>query len=135
MTPTGQNNSIRRGNELEDYGPAMYKMSLTFDETAFITRGMYDTKGKKSGNEQIQPPSTFGGFGDSADIQIGTGDTNYFDINLMPYFSYLPDVKVRVSSFRNNNVEPFVVAKNIFRRCKLVEDIKMLSWVSNNILS
>ena len=79
MTPTGQNNSIRRGNELEDYGPAMYKMSLTFDETAFITRGMYDTKGKKSGNEQIQPPSTFGGFGDSADVQIGTG-TNYFDI-------------------------------------------------------
>ena len=42
----------------------------------------------------------------------------------MPYFSYLPDVKVRVSSFRNNNVEPFVVAKNIFRRCKLVEDIQ-----------
>ena len=42
----------------------------------------------------------------------------------MSYFSYLPDVKVRVSSFRNNNVEPFVVAKNIFRRCKLVEDIQ-----------
>ena len=42
----------------------------------------------------------------------------------MPYFSYLPDVKVRISSFRRNNVEPFVIAKNIFRRCKLVEDIQ-----------
>ena len=80
MTPTGQNNSIRRGDELEDYGPAAYKMSLTFDETAFITRGMYSGKKKKSGNEQVTIPSPLGGFGDSANLQIGTGDTNYFDI-------------------------------------------------------
>lgn len=78
MTPTGQNNSIRRGNDLEDYGPAMYKMSLTFDETAFITRGMYNTKGKKTGNEQIQPPNSFT-LPDDAFPSIGTGDTNYFD--------------------------------------------------------
>ena len=78
MTPTGQNNSIRRGDELEDYGPAAYKMSLTFDETAFITRGMYSGKKKKSGNEQFLPPNTFS-LPDDAIPKIGTGDTNYFD--------------------------------------------------------
>jgi len=42
----------------------------------------------------------------------------------MPYFSYIPDVRVRVSSFRQNNVEPFVAAKNIFRRVKIRESIQ-----------
>ena len=37
----------------------------------------------------------------------------------MSYFSYLPDVEVRVSSYRVNNVDPFKVAKNIFRRIKI----------------
>lgn len=41
----------------------------------------------------------------------------------MSYFSYLPDVKVRVTTFRDNNVEPYVVAKNIFRRIKIVDSI------------
>lgn len=40
------------------------------------------------------------------------------------YFSYIPNVKVRVSSYRRNNVEPFIVAKNIFRRIKIREDIQ-----------
>ena len=54
MTPTGQNNSIRKGmNSTVDFGPAMYKMGLTFDETAFITRGMYNSK-KKKGNPNDQ---------------------------------------------------------------------------------
>jgi len=41
----------------------------------------------------------------------------------MSYFSYLPDVKVRVNTFRENNIEPYVVAKNIFRRIKIVDSI------------
>ena len=40
------------------------------------------------------------------------------------YFSYLPNVKVRVSSFRRNNVEPFVAAKNIFRRVKIRDKVQ-----------
>ena len=40
------------------------------------------------------------------------------------YFSYLPNVKVRISTFRKNNVEPYIVAKNIFRRVKLREAIQ-----------
>lgn len=46
LTPSGQNTSLRQGfNELEngtleDYGPASYKLSLSFDETAFVTRNM-----------------------------------------------------------------------------------------------
>ena len=39
-------------------------------------------------------------------------------------FSYLPNVKVRVSSFRRNNVEPFVAAKNIFRRVKIRDKVQ-----------
>jgi len=35
------------------------------------------------------------------------------------YFELIPNVKVRVSPFRRNNVEPFVVAKNIFRKIKI----------------
>ena len=40
------------------------------------------------------------------------------------YFELIPNVKVRVSPFRRNNVEPYVVAKNIFRRIKLREIIQ-----------
>jgi uncharacterized membrane protein YgcG len=40
------------------------------------------------------------------------------------YFGYLPNVRVRVSSFRKNNVEPFIAAKNIFRRVKIREQIQ-----------
>ena len=40
------------------------------------------------------------------------------------YFGYLPNVRVRVSSFRQNNVEPFVAAKNIFRRVKIRDQIQ-----------
>ena len=42
----------------------------------------------------------------------------------MSYFSYLPKVQVRTSTFRQNNVEPFIVARNIFRKCTLIEDIQ-----------
>tara|TARA_B100000214_G_scaffold146661_1_gene104816 strand:+ start:1541 stop:2431 length:891 start_codon:yes stop_codon:yes gene_type:complete len=41
----------------------------------------------------------------------------------MSYFSYLPNVEVRVSSYRINNVDPFKVAKNIFRRIKIREEL------------
>lgn len=40
------------------------------------------------------------------------------------YFSSLPDVKVRMKSTRSNNVEPYIVAKNIFRRIKLIDDVR-----------
>lgn len=42
MTPSGQHSSIRGlADDGTDFGPASYKMTLTFDETAFITREMY----------------------------------------------------------------------------------------------
>tara|TARA_B100000579_G_scaffold71991_1_gene55054 strand:- start:873 stop:1763 length:891 start_codon:yes stop_codon:yes gene_type:complete len=41
----------------------------------------------------------------------------------MSYFSYLPNVEVRVSSYRVNNVDPFKIAKNIFRRIKIREEL------------
>ena len=41
----------------------------------------------------------------------------------MSYFSYLPNVEVRVSSYRVNSVDPFKVAKNIFRRIKIRESL------------
>ena len=41
----------------------------------------------------------------------------------MSYFEYLPDVEVRVSSYRINNVDPFKLAKNIFRRIKIRENL------------
>ena len=46
LTPSGQNTSLRQGFQelengtMEDYGPASYKLSLSFDETAFVTRNM-----------------------------------------------------------------------------------------------
>ena len=39
------------------------------------------------------------------------------------YFSYLPDVFVRTSSYRTGNNDPYVQAKNIFRRIKIREDL------------
>ncbi len=41
----------------------------------------------------------------------------------MAYFEYLPDVQVRTSSYRTNNVDPYKVAKNIFRRIKIRENL------------
>ena len=41
----------------------------------------------------------------------------------MSYFSYLPNVQVRTSSYRTNNVDPFKLAKNIFRRIKIRENL------------
>ena len=42
------------------------------------------------------------------------------------YFSYLPDVFVRTSTYRQNNVDPFIKTKNLFRRVKVREDIEGL---------
>ena len=42
----------------------------------------------------------------------------------MAYFSYLPKVGVRVSTFVTNNVEPSIIARNIFRKCRLIEDVQ-----------
>lgn len=39
------------------------------------------------------------------------------------YFSYLPDVFVRTSSYRTGNNDPYVQAKNLFRRIKIREDL------------
>ena len=39
------------------------------------------------------------------------------------YFSYLPEVYVRTTSYRQNNVDPYSLAKNIFRRIKIREDL------------
>ena len=39
------------------------------------------------------------------------------------YFSYLPEVYVRTTSYRQNNVDPYSLAKNIFRRIKILEDL------------
>ena len=39
------------------------------------------------------------------------------------YFSYLPQVYVRTSSYRTNNVDPYKLAKNIFRRIKIRENL------------
>lgn len=42
MTPSGQNTTLRDVDYSDvDYGPANYRMTLTFDETAFITRNIY----------------------------------------------------------------------------------------------
>jgi len=45
LTPNGQNTSLRSYNEkgeaqTEDYGPGSYKMTLRFDETAFLTNDL-----------------------------------------------------------------------------------------------
>tara|TARA_R100001082_G_C4331654_1_gene145941 strand:+ start:94 stop:981 length:888 start_codon:yes stop_codon:yes gene_type:complete len=41
----------------------------------------------------------------------------------MSYFNYLPNVQVRTSSYRTNNVDPYKLAKNIFRRIKIRENL------------
>ena len=42
------------------------------------------------------------------------------------YFSYLPDVFVRTSTYRQNNVDPFIKTKNLFRRVKIRDDVEGL---------
>ena len=42
----------------------------------------------------------------------------------MAYFTHLPNVHVRTSSYRQNNVDPYTLAKNIFRRIKIREDLE-----------
>jgi hypothetical protein len=45
LTPSGQNTSLKSSNnDGIDYGPAQYRMTLRFDETAFLTREMFDKK-------------------------------------------------------------------------------------------
>lgn len=39
------------------------------------------------------------------------------------YFSYLPDVYVRLDSFFKQGVDPYIQAKNIFRRIKIRDDL------------
>ena len=43
------------------------------------------------------------------------------------YFSYLPNVYVRTSSYRQSNVDPYSLAKNIFRRIKIREELDDVS--------
>tara|TARA_B100000029_G_scaffold515029_1_gene620182 strand:+ start:19092 stop:19931 length:840 start_codon:yes stop_codon:yes gene_type:complete len=40
------------------------------------------------------------------------------------YFSYLPDTYVRLDSFRRQGVDPYIVAKNLFRRIKIRDSLK-----------
>ena len=55
MTPNGQNTSLRIGDDGKDYGPAAFRMSLTFDETAFITRSVYkESTGYTSPASQVE---------------------------------------------------------------------------------
>ena len=39
------------------------------------------------------------------------------------YFSYIPDVFVRTSSYRTGSNDPYVMAKNLFRRIKIRDDL------------
>jgi uncharacterized membrane protein YgcG len=39
------------------------------------------------------------------------------------YFSYLPDVYVRTKSYRTGTNDPYVLAKNLFRRIKIRDDL------------
>lgn len=39
------------------------------------------------------------------------------------YFTFLPNVYVRNSSYRRDNVDPYVLAKNIFRRIKIRDNL------------
>ena len=39
------------------------------------------------------------------------------------YFSYLPDVFVRTKSYRTGTNDPYVLAKNLFRRIKIRDDL------------
>tara|TARA_B100001996_G_scaffold87556_1_gene64844 strand:- start:14 stop:877 length:864 start_codon:yes stop_codon:yes gene_type:complete len=42
----------------------------------------------------------------------------------MAYFTHLPTVAVRTSSYRTNNVDPYTLARNIFRRIKIRESLE-----------
>ena len=39
------------------------------------------------------------------------------------YFSYLPNVYIRLDSIRKQGVDPYVQAKNLFRRIKIRDDL------------
>ena len=40
------------------------------------------------------------------------------------YFKFLPDVYVRTSSYRQNNVDPYTLGKNLFRRIKIRDNLE-----------
>ena len=40
------------------------------------------------------------------------------------YFSYLPDVFVRTTSYRTGSTDPYIMAKNLFRRIKIRDDLQ-----------
>ena len=40
------------------------------------------------------------------------------------YFSYLPNVYVRTATYRQNNVDPYILTKNLFRRVKIRDDVE-----------
>ena len=42
----------------------------------------------------------------------------------MAYFTHLPIVAVRTSSYRQNNVDPYTLARNLFRRIKIRESLE-----------
>ena len=52
----------------------------------------------------------------------------------MAYFSNLPDVFVRTSSYRQNNVDPYKLAKNIFIDYKSFSLIGPKAWTSAEII-
>lgn len=54
LTPSGQNTSIRDPDFSGiDYGPAQYRLQLTFDEMAFLVKNMYT--GKDGKNNSLVP--------------------------------------------------------------------------------
>ena len=60
LTPSGQNTSLRSHFEQQDFGPASYKMSLTFDETAFVTRNMVTGVNRDPAANLGTEPGSFG---------------------------------------------------------------------------
>jgi hypothetical protein len=55
LTPNGQNTSLRADLSGIDYGPAQYRMTLSFDETAFITRDVYNANNQKTRKKIAAP--------------------------------------------------------------------------------
>ena len=55
LTPNGQNTSLRADLSGIDYGPAQYRMTLSFDETAFITRDVYNPNNQKTRKKIAAP--------------------------------------------------------------------------------
>ena len=69
LTPSGQNTSIKDtvgGDRDVDYGPASYKLSLKFDETAFLTRNLL-RGGSSYGVTQIGESDDFSFMNDATD--------------------------------------------------------------------